>query len=145
MLFVSSISGRFVVPGLASYSSSKFALEAVANAFRMELRRWHVDAVLIEPGQIATRFGQRVESSSKGWEGTGSEAASALYAGVKDRFFHLLLGSDRVEWACDAIELGLRSQRPRARIMAGWTALPTLPYLAMPTEMTDPIMGYAFR
>ena len=29
--------------------------------------------------------------------------------------------------------------------MAGWTALPTLPYLAMPTEMTDPIMGYAFR
>ena len=66
VLFVSSITGRFVVPGLAGYSTSKFALEAVANAFRMELRRWHVDAVLIEPGQIATRFGQRVESSEQG-------------------------------------------------------------------------------
>ena len=61
LLFVSSIAGRFTIPGLSSYSTSKYALEAAVDALRMELRHFNVDVSAIEPGQTATRFNERVD------------------------------------------------------------------------------------
>jgi NAD(P)-dependent dehydrogenase (short-subunit alcohol dehydrogenase family) len=39
--------GRIVVPGFAAYAASKFALEALADAYRFE---FGIDSVLVEPG-----------------------------------------------------------------------------------------------
>jgi len=51
---VSSILGRFVLPGSGLYSASKFALEAWSDALRMELAPFGVLVVLVEPGVIDT-------------------------------------------------------------------------------------------
>ena len=48
VVFVSSLSGRVSTPMTGAYSASKFALEAVADALRMELRPWGVRVVLVE-------------------------------------------------------------------------------------------------
>lgn len=50
LIHVSSGAGRAVVPGFAVYSASKFALEAVADAYRFDLSQFGVDSVLVEPG-----------------------------------------------------------------------------------------------
>lgn len=50
LIHVSSAAGRGVVPGFAAYCASKFALEAVADAYRFELSQFGIDSVLVEPG-----------------------------------------------------------------------------------------------
>ena len=56
---ISSAAGRIVTPNLGIYSASKFALEALSDAMRVELRPYGVHVVLVEPGPIATSFGER--------------------------------------------------------------------------------------
>lgn len=51
---ISSISGLMAIPFLGPYCSSKFALEALSDSLRRELRRFNVKVVLIEPGPIET-------------------------------------------------------------------------------------------
>jgi NAD(P)-dependent dehydrogenase (short-subunit alcohol dehydrogenase family) len=50
LIHVSSGAGRAVLPGFAVYCASKFALEAVADAYRFELSAFGIDSVLVEPG-----------------------------------------------------------------------------------------------
>ncbi|MBD2415220.1 short-chain dehydrogenase/reductase [Nostoc calcicola FACHB-389] len=49
-----SISGRSPTPFLGAYNASKFALEALTDVMRMELRPWGISVSIIEPGSIAT-------------------------------------------------------------------------------------------
>jgi NAD(P)-dependent dehydrogenase (short-subunit alcohol dehydrogenase family) len=70
IVMVSSISGLRTFPFMAVYSASKFALEAISNGFRCELKPFGVRVVLVEPGNFNTRAGsnmhfpQRVKSGS---------------------------------------------------------------------------------
>lgn len=54
---VSSIAGRVTAPMLGAYSASKFALEALTDALRLELHPWGIQVVSIQPGVIRTDFG----------------------------------------------------------------------------------------
>ena len=58
---VSSMGGRFTFPGGGLYHASKYALEALSDAMRFELKGFGVDVILIEPGLIRTGFGAVVE------------------------------------------------------------------------------------
>ena len=51
---VSSVVGRVVFPGMGVYSATKFALEALSDALRMELAPFGVSVVLVEPGFVKT-------------------------------------------------------------------------------------------
>ncbi|HWY24102.1 MAG TPA: SDR family oxidoreductase [Nevskia sp.] len=53
---VSSLGGLLGLPFQGLYSASKFALEGMTEALRMELRPFGVRAVLIEPGDFRTGF-----------------------------------------------------------------------------------------
>ncbi|RMI36874.1 SDR family NAD(P)-dependent oxidoreductase [Streptomyces triticirhizae] len=56
---ISSIFGRYAVPGGAFYHASKHALEAFSDALRLEVAPFGVRVVVIEPGPVRTRFGER--------------------------------------------------------------------------------------
>lgn len=49
-----SISGISPTPFLGAYNASKFALEALTDVMRMELRPWGISVSIIEPGSVAT-------------------------------------------------------------------------------------------
>ena len=51
---ITSIGGRVAGGMLGAYHASKFALEAITDALRQELARWHIEVVAVEPGMIAT-------------------------------------------------------------------------------------------
>lgn len=51
---VSSVAGRFVNPGQGFYTASKMALEGATETLALELRRFNVRVVLIEPGVTRT-------------------------------------------------------------------------------------------
>jgi short-subunit dehydrogenase len=54
ILNVSSMGGRITLPGGAFYHASKYAVEAISDALRLEVRPFGIDVVLIEPGVVRT-------------------------------------------------------------------------------------------
>ncbi|MFL6446668.1 MAG: SDR family oxidoreductase [Bryobacteraceae bacterium] len=50
LIHVSSAAGRVTVPYFGVYGASKFALEALADAYRFELKPFGIDSVIVEPG-----------------------------------------------------------------------------------------------
>jgi len=56
ILNVSSIVGVVALPFFGVYSASKFAMEALSDAMRVELKDTGVQVVLIEPGPIESQF-----------------------------------------------------------------------------------------
>jgi NAD(P)-dependent dehydrogenase (short-subunit alcohol dehydrogenase family) len=64
---IGSISGRIAAPFTGAYNASKFALEALTDSLRMELKPWGISVSIIEPGAIDTRM----------WE-KGQDAADVL-------------------------------------------------------------------
>src|SRR5437764_11826382 len=53
---MSSVAGRVTMPGSGIYSSTKFAIRAMNDVLRYEVRGFGVHVVLIEPGPIRTSF-----------------------------------------------------------------------------------------
>jgi len=53
---ISSIGGRIAIPFQGVYSASKFALEGMIEALRMEVRQFGIHIVLVEPGDCCTQF-----------------------------------------------------------------------------------------
>lgn len=62
LVMVSSVGGRLVIPFAAPYCVSKHALEALADALRVELSAFGIRTVVVEPGPIETRFDERARS-----------------------------------------------------------------------------------
>jgi short-subunit dehydrogenase len=60
---VGSMGGRLSFPGAGSYHATKYALEAISDAMRFELRGFGIDVVLLEPGLITTEFGDAASAS----------------------------------------------------------------------------------
>ncbi len=61
LLHVSSGAGRLVIPGMGLYCASKFAMEALAEAYRYELASQGIDSLVIEPGAYATPIMEKLE------------------------------------------------------------------------------------
>ena len=74
---MSSISGRVAFPVLGAYAASKFAMEAISDAARIEYRPWGIKVCLIEPGAIATEIWQ---NSCDDLAGSHPEWASSPFA-----------------------------------------------------------------
>jgi NADP-dependent 3-hydroxy acid dehydrogenase YdfG len=58
-----SMGGRLTFPGGGVYHATKYAIEAISDALRFEVRGCGVDVILVEPGLIATEFGQTAAAS----------------------------------------------------------------------------------
>ena len=84
ILNVSSMGGRATLPGGAFYHASKYAVEALSDALRMEVAQFGIDVVLIEPGPVRTPWNDvaagSVAASAAGSNGNGADP----YAGFKD-------------------------------------------------------------
>ena len=94
ILNVSSMGGRATLPGGAFYHASKYAVEALSDALRMEVAQFGIDVVLIEPGPVRTPWNDVAAGSVAASAAPGGAASSSAangngagtdpYAGFKD-------------------------------------------------------------
>ena len=60
---ISSIGGKLTFPGGGAYHGSKYALEALSDVLRIEVRGFGIDVIVIEPGLIRTGFAEAAVSA----------------------------------------------------------------------------------
>jgi len=70
---VSSMGGRFTFPGGGFYHATKYAVEAISDALRFEVKGFGVGVTVIQPGAIRTEFASTVADRLP--EGEGPYAA----------------------------------------------------------------------
>lgn len=90
IIMMSSVSGFVTAPTQGAYSSSKFALEAMSNALRLELYPFGVHVVLIEPGYIVTGIQQASLELSKSYL---EQISAGPYAPLYARFLESVTSS----------------------------------------------------
>jgi NAD(P)-dependent dehydrogenase (short-subunit alcohol dehydrogenase family) len=142
VVFVSSVGGRVATPMMGPYSASKFALEGLADSLRIELRRWGIRVVLIEPGAIDTDLWRLAPDTARDAEAALTPELRELYAehlsGIKKTIPRVQKQAAPAARVADAIERALSTPRPRARYLVGTDAhVQALIGSALPTRAAD--------
>ncbi len=114
---ISSMGGRLTFPGGGLYHATKYAVEAISDALRFEVRGFGVDVILIEPGLIVTNFAQAATA-------TVSADAAGPYADFNRKVEQLTTDAYKgpmaklgagPEAVAEAIVSALDAKRPKAR------------------------------
>lgn len=138
---VSSVMGRVTIPFLGLYNASKFALEAMSDALRMELAPWNIRVILVEPGSVRTPFYARVSHyMTSALENPDSHYRDRLARAQRLVGGQGMFAGSPPERVARVIHKALVARRPRARYLAGWDARLTLMMLALPDGIRDWIL-----
>jgi NAD(P)-dependent dehydrogenase (short-subunit alcohol dehydrogenase family) len=150
---VSSMGGRLTFPGGGLYHASKYALEAISDALRFEVRGFGVDTIVIEPGLIVTDFAQAAVAStaSLGNELSATDGVyeqfntkvAALTTGVYESPMRHLGGGPEV--VARAIERAIKRRRAPSRVLVTPSArLTVFQRRLMPDRAWDAAMRVQF-
>jgi NAD(P)-dependent dehydrogenase (short-subunit alcohol dehydrogenase family) len=115
-----SVSGRVAVPLGGPYHASKWALEGMIEALRLELIPFGVRVVLIEPGPYHTMLHDNERLAAAG--GGADSPYAALLAAYR-RQNAKLPRQDDLDPLIDVIERAATSENPRLRWPVGPTSL----------------------
>jgi len=117
---ISSMGANFVFPGGGYYHATKFAVEAISDALRFEVRGFGINVVLIQPGLIRTEFSNTAVSAADAvGDEDGPYAAfnRKLVKSTKDAYekppLSLLAGGP--ESVSRTVERAISARRPHAR------------------------------
>ena len=142
---IGSVSGRSALPMTGPYAASKFAMEALTDALRVELKPWGIEVVIIEPGVIATPIWETSIAAAQKLSGAMPQQALEYYGriieGVTKRAVSGTargLPPDRV---AQAVEHALFAKKPRTRYVVGRDARARLLLERLPDRARDAIIA----
>lgn len=144
VVFISSTGGRSVVPMEGAYCASKFALEGVADALRVELRPWNISVSIVEPGPTDTEAWRGVGTMIDEMEERLSQRHRDLYerhvTGLRRNISRFGSSTTPPGAVARAVERALTARRPRARYLVGGPAHAIIGMNALlPTRLGDAI------
>ena len=144
VVLMGSIGGRSALPFLGPYAASKHALEAIADALRVELRPWGMHVSIVEPASVKTAIWTKGAAHAEAMtEGVPIETRE-LYAARIRKFREIALARgpgvdpDRV---ADAVEHALTASRPKARYVVGRDAHLRAWIERLPTRLRDRVLA----
>jgi NAD(P)-dependent dehydrogenase (short-subunit alcohol dehydrogenase family) len=146
---ISSMGGRLVFPGGGAYHATKYAVEALSDALRFEVRGFGVDVILIEPGAIRTGF-EEVAAGSARAVTNADEPYGRFHASLEksmDAAYHGPLGKlgGGPETVAKAIDKAISSRRAPTRVPVTPSARLAIGQRRLVTDrMWDRIMGTQF-
>jgi NAD(P)-dependent dehydrogenase (short-subunit alcohol dehydrogenase family) len=142
IVFTSSESGKITLPLMAPYSASKFALEAAANALRIELRPWKIRVSLVELQTIKTPMWEKIDTSTEKLIASIPQQAKDLYRNELKTLsvfpkWQAEMGIS-MKKAVRVIIRALSTRSPNARYVVGYEArLLIYNFAIWPTWMMD--------
>lgn len=143
IVLIGSIAGRAAMPFTGAYGASKHALEAIADAWRVELAPWGVRVIIIEPGVITTPIWDTAAAHADDVLSTLPAAMDEYYGGTIGRLRARIarglkgLPADAV---ARVVERSLTAKRPRARVLVGNDARLRLLLRRLPIPLHDLVL-----
>jgi NAD(P)-dependent dehydrogenase (short-subunit alcohol dehydrogenase family) len=145
-----SIAGRLATPFSSAYGASKFALEALTDALRLELAPWGISVSIIEPGAVATPIWEKGMKSGAAMLAAAPPEALVLYAEALEAFKrtseHAAKNAAAPMDVARAVEHALIAAKPRTRYVIGRRAkIGAAMALLVPDRLRDSMVAKAMR
>jgi NADP-dependent 3-hydroxy acid dehydrogenase YdfG len=117
---IGSMGGRITFPVGGYYHATKYAVEAISDALRIEVKPFGIDVILVEPGLVRSNFESRIlKSLEVGAVADGPDTAYAGLLSANERGTTASYANDFMatgpESVAAVIVKALQSPRPRAR------------------------------
>jgi len=138
---ITSMGGRIYTSLGAWYHATKFALEALSDCLRMELKPFGIDVVVIEPGGVRSEWGGIAAQKVRAVSGTGPYApqGNAMADSLSSEATERRLSSP--DLIAKTIVKSLRARRPKTRYAVGFGAKPMIfLHNTLPNRTFDAIM-----
>lgn len=120
---IGSLGGKIAMPFIGPYNAAKFAMEALTDALRMELRPWHIHVSIIEPGFIATPIWEKSNEAAGAIFNNLPRQADHLYStitpAVREAYSRVGRTGTPVEEVAKVIVQALTAARPKTRYLVG--------------------------
>ena len=123
---ISSMGGKIYTPFGGWYHATKHALEGFSDCLRLETASFGIDVIIIEPGGIATPWGEIAAENLRKTSGEGAYAKAAKEAA--DRLDANYAG-DRLsapDVIAETIVKAVTANRPKTRYAVGFAARPSI-------------------
>ena len=145
-----SIAGRLATPFSSAYGASKFALEALTDALRLELAPWGISVSIIEPGAVATPIWEKGMKNGAAMLAAAPPEALVLYAEALEAFKktseHSAKNAADPMDVARAVEHALTAAKPKTRYVVGRRArIGAAMALLVPDRMRDTMVAKAMR
>jgi NAD(P)-dependent dehydrogenase (short-subunit alcohol dehydrogenase family) len=144
LINMGSIGGRCATPYVGAYAASKFAVEALTDALRLELKPWGIEVVVLEPGAIATPIWAKGRVQAEDSGGEAQVAMVELYGGpmraMRTYVKRTIDTATPPEAVADAVVHALTAARPKPRYVIGRDAKVRLWLERLPTGLRDRLM-----
>ena len=139
---IGSVGGRLATPFLGAYNASKFAMEALTDSLRMELRPWRISVSIVEPGSIATRIWDKGQGAAdkllEKLPQEGHELYDAAVAAMRQAADKSARRAIPPSAVARAVAHALTARRPRTRYLVGRDAhLQAVVARIVPDRMRD--------
>ncbi len=141
---MSSIAGKISAPIFGPYSSSKFALESMSDALRLELRPQGIYVSLINPGVIDTPIWKKGEESEAAipQDHDARRIYGQTIAGVVTAAKTASTRGIPALTVAKAVAAAIQSRRPKTRYYVGSDAKTgAVSKMLIPTRWLDRILG----
>jgi len=124
---ISSMGGKIYTPLGAWYHATKHALEGWSDCLRIELAPFGIRVVIVEPGAIATEFGDVMLDPMLKRSGSGpyQVIAQAMARATRDSY-QKKGGASPPSVVADVIAKAIRAPRPKTRYVVGKLARPLM-------------------
>jgi len=123
---VTSMGGKIYTPLGAWYHGSKFALEAISDCVRMEVKPFGIHVVVIEPGGIRTEWPGIAAERVREVSGAGAYAAQAKAVAGSLTSESTARRSSPPSVIANAIAKAVTARRPKTRYAVGYGAKPMI-------------------
>jgi NADP-dependent 3-hydroxy acid dehydrogenase YdfG len=118
---LSSIVGKFPFPGSGVYAASKYAVEGITDALRIELAPLGIRVIAIRPGAISTEFSEVATRMTGDVMARTADDYKPFYATARAALDEIFASRTPAgpELIADLILKAVQSERPRAAYTAG--------------------------
>jgi NAD(P)-dependent dehydrogenase (short-subunit alcohol dehydrogenase family) len=146
---ISSIGGRIALPLVGPYAASKFALEAVSDSLRREVRGQGIEVVVVEPGAIKTPIWGKGNAAADAMLADAPPEAEQLYGGMIRalRAETVKIEEERglpPEEVAKAVGEAMSARKPKTRYLVGRDAkMRAAMAKRLPDRVMDSLIGRA--
>jgi NAD(P)-dependent dehydrogenase (short-subunit alcohol dehydrogenase family) len=123
---ITSMGGKIYTPLGAWYHATKHALEGWSDCLRLETKQFGIDVIVVEPGAIATEFGDVMVQPMLDRSGSGPYATMARATAKTTKASYEGGDSSPASVIADVISKAIAARKPKTRYVAGKYAKPMI-------------------